>query len=197
MKNILMFLIGIGTLYAQTQLTPDQNGVGAVPATPANLYFICTPSTTTPVTYTCKYATFPQANITIVNGQPQINVAVAAGQAGPAGPTGPIGATGAQGVPGAVGPAGPVGATGPQGVAGPAGPSGTNLMLGKMASIIASGSSATLTLSVAPLGNSDVNIQCYKNGQRLFITNSDFTVSGTTVTFTGMPLLGAFLFCSF
>jgi hypothetical protein len=54
---------------------------------------------------------------------------------------------------------------------------------------------ATLTLSSAPLGPTDANLQCEKNGQVLYLKNGDITLSGLVVTFTGTTQAGAFLTC--
>jgi hypothetical protein len=159
-----------------TQTTPDQLSPGTnVPVTPQTLYYVCVPipGTGTPGKYACQVAVFPQATTSIVNGQLTITIPLTTG---------------------------PQGLQGLQGVTGPAGTNGINFMLGKMttlATTTATTTGQTLTLSAAPVGATDVNIWCFKNGQRLTITNGDFSVAGTTVTFVQAMQIGANLVCSY
>lgn len=101
---------------------------------------------------------------------------------GPAGPAGPAGPTGPTGTAGAPGPAGPMGPTGPQGPAGPAGPAGTGYVLeAEVPSGTIDGTNTKFVLAHVPVMSSQT---VYRNGLALFPGALDFTILGSTITFS-------------
>jgi hypothetical protein len=111
-----------------------------------------------------------------------------------AAPTGPTGPTGATGLTGATGPTGadstvvgPTGANGPTGpsVTGPTGPTGAAVTSATQ-TFTGDGTTTAFTITT---GYAVDNLFVFLNGVCMAPT-SDYTVSGTTLTFTFTPLSG-------
>jgi hypothetical protein len=104
--------------------------------------------------------------------------------AGPTGPTGPTGSTGAAST--VAGPTGPTGSTGAAStVAGPTGPTGVALTSATQ-TFTGDGTTTAYTITA---GFAVENLFVFLNGVCMAPT-SDYTVAGTTLTFTFTPLSG-------
>jgi hypothetical protein len=110
----------------------------------------------------------------------------------PTGPTGPTGSTGAGGPTGPAGAnstvAGPTGPTGSTGTGGPTGPTGSTGAALTAATQTFTGDGTTTAFTITT-GYTVDNLFVFLNGVCMAPT-SDYTVTGTTLTFTFTPLSG-------
>jgi hypothetical protein len=117
------------------------------------------------------------------------NIAAPTGPTGPAGSTGLTGPTGPTGAASTVaGPTGPTGSTGTTGTSGPTGPTGAAGATLTAATQTFTGDGTTTAFTITT-GYTVDNLFVFLNGVCMAPT-SDYTVTGTTLTFTFTPLSG-------